>query len=62
MVRDEIAPLDAEYHGEVGRHPSGDRFAMTDRQVEILKSLKEKAKAKGPVELLADRQRQGLRA
>jgi acyl-CoA dehydrogenase len=45
MVRDEIAPLDAEYHAEVGRHPSGDRFAMTDRQVEILKSLKEKAKA-----------------
>jgi acyl-CoA dehydrogenase len=47
MVRDEIAPLDAEYHAEVGRHPSGDRFAMTDRQVEILKSLKEKAKAQG---------------
>ena len=33
MVRDEIAPLDAEYHAEVGRHSSGDRFAMTDRQV-----------------------------
>jgi acyl-CoA dehydrogenase len=47
MVRDEIAPLDAEYHVEVGRHPSGDRFAMTERQVEILKSLKEKAKAQG---------------
>jgi acyl-CoA dehydrogenase len=46
MVRDEIAPLDAEYHAEVGRHPSGDRFAMTDRQMEILKSLKEKAKAR----------------
>ncbi len=47
MVRDEIAPLDAEYHAEVGRHPSGDRFAMTDRQVAILKGLKEKAKAVG---------------
>jgi len=47
MVRDEIAPLDAEYHAEVGRHPSGDRFAMTERQVEILKSLKEKAKDQG---------------
>jgi acyl-CoA dehydrogenase len=47
MVRDEIAPLDAEYHAEVGRHPSGDRFAMTERQIEILKSLKERAKAKG---------------
>ena len=47
MVRDEIAPLDAEYHAQVGRHPSGDRFAMTKRQIEILKSLKEKAKAQG---------------
>ncbi|MBF9061395.1 acyl-CoA dehydrogenase [Rhodobacterales bacterium HKCCSP123] len=47
MVREEIAPLDAEYHAEVGRHPSGDRFTMTDRQVEILKDLKEKARAKG---------------
>ncbi len=45
MVRDEIAPLDAEYHAEVGKHPSGDRFAMTDRQLDILKSLKEKARA-----------------
>ncbi|MCS6621922.1 acyl-CoA dehydrogenase family protein [Roseibacterium beibuensis] len=47
MVRDEIAPLDAEYHAEVGRHPSGNRFAMTGRQVEILDALKETAKARG---------------
>jgi acyl-CoA dehydrogenase len=47
MVREDIAPLDAEYHAEVGRHASGDRFAMTNRQVEILKDLKEKARAKG---------------
>ena len=47
MVRDEIDPLDTEYHAEVGKHPSGDRFAMTDRQVEILKDLKEKAKSQG---------------
>jgi acyl-CoA dehydrogenase len=47
MVREDIAPLDAEYHAEVGRHASGDRFAMTDRQVETLKDLKEKARAKG---------------
>ncbi|MBY4892673.1 acyl-CoA dehydrogenase family protein [Rhodobacteraceae bacterium N5(2021)] len=47
MVRDDIAPLDLEYHAEVGKHPSGDRFRMTDRQVEILKSLKDKAKAAG---------------
>jgi acyl-CoA dehydrogenase len=47
MVRDEIAPLDAEYHAEVGRHPSGDRFAMTARQLEILNALKDKAKSRG---------------
>ncbi len=47
MVREEIAPLDAEYHGEVGRHPSGDRFQMTERQVEILRDLKAAAREKG---------------
>ncbi len=47
MVRDEIAPLDVEYHAQVGKHPSGDRFAMTERQVEILDTLKDKAKAAG---------------
>ena len=47
MVRDEIAPLDHEYHAEVGRHPSGDRFAMTDRQVAILADLKARARAEG---------------
>ena len=47
MVRDEIAPLDAEYHAEVGKHPSGDRFAMTDRQMQILAGLKVKARERG---------------
>lgn len=47
MVDNEIAPLDAEYHAEVGKHPSGDRFQMTQRQVEILDSLKARAKAQG---------------
>ncbi|OAN80744.1 acyl-CoA dehydrogenase [Jannaschia sp. EhC01] len=47
MVRDDIAPLDLEYHAEVGKHQSGDRFKMTDRQVEILNSLKDNAKAAG---------------
>ncbi len=47
MVRDEIAPLDAEYRTEVGRHASGDRFAMTERQTEILESLKAAARARG---------------
>jgi acyl-CoA dehydrogenase len=47
MVRDRIAPLDAEYHAEVGRHPSGDRFAMTDRQLELLAELKAEARSQG---------------
>jgi acyl-CoA dehydrogenase len=47
MVRDEVAPLDMEYHAEVGKHPSGDRFQHTDRQLQILNELKSKAKARG---------------
>ncbi|MXN66342.1 acyl-CoA dehydrogenase [Stappia sp. GBMRC 2046] len=47
MIEEEIAPLDAEYHDEVGRHPSGDRFALTDRQIEILDGLKATARARG---------------
>ena len=39
----EILPLEAEYHQEVEK---GDRWAYTDRQTEILESLKSKAKAK----------------
>ena len=47
MIEDEIAPLSDEYEAEVGQHPSGDRFAHTDRQLEILDELKTKAKARG---------------
>jgi acyl-CoA dehydrogenase len=47
MVAEEIAPLDADYRAEVGRHPSGDRFAMTDRQIEILETLKARARERG---------------
>ena len=47
MVETEIAPLDGEFHDEVGKHPSGDRFQHTDRQLEILDSLKSKAKERG---------------
>ncbi|SFE83771.1 acyl-CoA dehydrogenase family protein [Roseivivax sediminis] len=47
MVEDEIAPADRAYHAEVGRHPSGDRFRLTDRQREILEELKATAKARG---------------
>jgi acyl-CoA dehydrogenase len=44
MIRDEIMPLEDEYQGEVGK---GDRWTYTDRQTEILESLKAKAKAQG---------------
>src|SRR6056297_625559 len=47
MVENEITPLDAEYHAEIGTHPSGDRFQLTDRQVAILDELKGKAKERG---------------
>ncbi len=45
MVRDEIMPIEEEYEAEVGR--DGDRFKPTARMVEILESLKAKARAKG---------------
>ncbi|WP_434054195.1 MAG: acyl-CoA dehydrogenase family protein [Roseibium sp.] len=47
MVETEIAPLDIEFHHEVGRHPSGDRFQHTPRQLEILEGLKARAKERG---------------
>ena len=47
MVRDEIMPLDAEYHAEVGKAPDGNRFAFTARQTEIRESLKAKARERG---------------
>ena len=47
MVNNEIEPLDAEFHSEVGKHPSGDRFQHTDRQIEILDELKIKARERG---------------
>ena len=45
MVRDEIMPLDAEFLAEVGK--DGDRWAYTQRQVEILEGLKAKARERG---------------
>ncbi|WP_283638438.1 acyl-CoA dehydrogenase family protein [Marinovum algicola] len=47
MVRDEIAPLDREFHAEVGRHSSGDRFRHSARQIEILETLKARARDRG---------------
>lgn len=44
MIRDEIMPLEDEYHAEVGK---GDRWVYTDRQAEILEGLKAKAKERG---------------
>ena len=41
MVRDEIAPLDTEYHAEV---LVGDPWEMTSRQTEILEGLKTRAR------------------
>ena len=39
----EIIPLEMEYHQEIAK---GDRWTFTDRQTEILETLKSKAKAK----------------
>ena len=44
MIRDEIMPLEAEYHVEIGK---GDRWTYTERQAEILEGLNAKAKAAG---------------
>ncbi|WP_226782704.1 acyl-CoA dehydrogenase family protein [Oceaniglobus trochenteri] len=44
MVRDDIAPLDAEYLAEV---QVGDRWQFTPRQTEILEGLKARAKERG---------------
>ena len=47
MVTNDIEPLDKEFHEEVGRHPSGSRWQLTDRQLEILSYLKDLAKKRG---------------
>ena len=44
MIRDEVMPLEAEYHAEIGK---GDRWTYTERQAEILEGLKARAKAEG---------------
>lgn len=44
MIRDEVVPMEAAYHAEIGK---GDRWTYTDRQAEILEGLKAKAKAAG---------------
>ncbi|MDQ2091065.1 acyl-CoA dehydrogenase family protein [Marimonas arenosa] len=44
MIRNEVMPLEDEYHAEISK---GDRWQYTDRQREILESLKAKAKERG---------------
>ncbi len=44
MIRDEVMPLEDEYHAEIGKE---DRWTYTTRQAEILEGLKAKAKAAG---------------
>ena len=43
FIDTEILPLEHEYHGEVSK---GDRWTFTERQTEILETLKAKARAK----------------
>ncbi|MDP2579342.1 acyl-CoA dehydrogenase family protein [Shimia thalassica] len=44
LIRNEVMPLEDEYHKEVG---TGDRWTYTTRQAEILEGLKAKAKERG---------------
>lgn len=44
MIRDEVMPLEEEYHNEIAKE---DRWSYTARQAEILEGLKAKAKAAG---------------
>ena len=44
IIRNDIMPLEAEYHAEVSK---GDRWTLTDRQVEIMTGLKDKVRAEG---------------
>ena len=44
FMAEEIAPVEQEYLQEIG---VGDRWQFTDRQTEIMETLKEKAKSKG---------------
>ena len=47
MIESDIEPLNQEYHDEIGKHPSGDRFKHTERQLEILNGLKAEARKRG---------------
>ncbi len=44
MIRDEVMPLEAEFHAEI---ECGDRWAFSERQTEILAQLKARARERG---------------
>ena len=44
MIRDEVIPLEAEYHAEIN---VGDRWELTPRQYEIIDGLKAEARKRG---------------
>ncbi len=46
FIEDHILPVEDDYHAEVGK-AGGDRFAFTERQTDILESLKARAKKEG---------------
>jgi acyl-CoA dehydrogenase len=44
MVREQIMPMEEDYHAEIGRE--GDRFKPTARQTEIMETLKNRARSR----------------
>ncbi|WP_425500091.1 acyl-CoA dehydrogenase family protein [Pikeienuella piscinae] len=46
MLEEKVYPIEEEFEAEIGKHPKG-RFHHTDRQLEILDSLKAEARARG---------------
>lgn len=46
MLEEKVYGVEEEFESEIGKHPKG-RFHHTDRQLEILKNLKDEAKARG---------------
>lgn len=60
MIAEEIEPLNDAFFAEVGKHPSGDRFKHTARQLEILDELKAKARKRGLWNFWLTGSKQGL--
>jgi acyl-CoA dehydrogenase len=47
MIDEVVVPASDEYHAEVGNNPQGNRFALNDRQLQIMADLKAEAKRRG---------------